>query len=964
MVSIVHDAVVNAALVATAADCGPFAPFDPALRLAELRDRLQRVRASTIVVTDPDQPHVRDLVDEFDLGLVCITRHDAGLGEASVLRRAVAAQAPHPSNPALILQTGGTSGTSTLVGLSHPQLDASLANMAAAFEMGPADRSLAVLPLFHVHGIVAGVLLPLSVGGSVACPKLYDATAFLGWLTEFEPTYYTAVPTVHASVLARARAHPDELGEHRLRFVRSTGAALDPEVAAGLEATLDVPVLAGYAMTETASQITSNRPGDQRRLDTVGTSVGPDVRVADDDGVAVAPGTSGRVMLRGSSVITQYLDDPDTDAERFRDGWLLTGDIGVLDTDGHLRLVGRSGDVIRRGGASVQPREVEMTLRGHAAVADAVVFGVPDERLGEQVAAAVVTSEPTSEAALRQYVFEHRLPAEVPRRILLVDQLLTEPSGKVRRRGLAEHYGLADLDRATDRPAPRPPRNDTEKRLADLWSDVLATPVSDVHADFFGLGGDSLRIKALLEAVEPAFGVDVPFIRFFDALTIADQAELVQNSPALSRPPEVTPRSHNEPFALSRAQERLWILEQLEPGKPDYHIPWWIRIDGPLDVARLQRAIEAVVQRHAPLRTLIEPHRGEPRQRVLTHVNVALERRPATGVLLDELRSHLDAPFDLANDIPIRSCLIDDGDSVVLAIAMHHMAADGLSIRHLGTDLSNAYNHDRPLPVLGHSYADYVEWERARALGDRYQADLDAWHDLLTPPPTAAALPWDRQPDAAIGGPAHAIDLDLADMDPPLLRTACRETRATPFMVLLSGLARSMAMLGDGDVVMGTPREDRSWGPAAPMIGYFVNTLPLRFDLRGRPTATEAVQRVRAAALHAYQIGDVAFDDIVARVNPPRDPSRNPLFDVMFTAPTGARSVVELDGLSVEPIQLPAQHVKFPMEVDVRVTDTQLIGSLSCDTRWFDPRTAADLAGLVEDMMYATVRAAARAATG
>ncbi len=963
IVGAVTDDLLTAALLSQAPNIAPFAPLDPTLRRGQLEQRYEALRAGIVVVDDPEGFPAAVAAD-MGLGVIVAQRSNSAPWAESPLGirdRCRSEPSGHVEQPAMILHTSGTSGAPSMVPISHRNLDASIQAMASTFGLTDKDRSLVVLPLFHVHSIMSSVVVPLAVGASVACPGLYNATEFLGWLQTFAPTYYSAVPTVHTSVLRRTVTHPAELGEHRLRFIRSSSATLSPEIRNGLEGTFGVPVSEGYAMTEAVSQITTNPLPPGRRKDfSVGTSVGPEIMITTEDGTEAEPGQPGRVRIRGASVVSGYLTDPDRSAQRFGKGWFDTGDSGYVDPDGYLFLTGRSSDRIKRGGASISPAGVEACLLEHPAVHEATVFAVPDQRLGEQVAAVVVTDSGADEQMLRDHVFEHRTPIDVPRRILIVDQLPTGATGKPLRSGLADLFGLHDMDAPAEDHEPRMPTTDLERALCVLWAEVLNTSVSDVNANFFSLGGDSLRIKELIVRVAEEVSVEVPFISFFDALTVAAQVDVISEAPAITEGHPTSTPAHAvdplAPFPLSRAQERLWVLEQLDPGRPDYHIPWRARCSGRLDLDRLERALQAVANRHQPLQTIISNNSGHPMQQV-REMRVPFERRIWGTDAHERIAEHTEAPFDLANDPMIRALALSAGDDHLLSIVVHHLAADGRSLENLANDLSEAYETDLPLPLLPAQYSDFVQWEASRAASMGYQDDLQRWRTTFTPQPAQPTLPGGRTPDGPPGGPAHTVTLDLGAVTPTALRDITRQAQATPFMVLLASVVRAISKAQKTtDVVIGTPSEDRMWAPAAPMIGYFVNTLPLRVDTTGEPTGLELIRRVKSRALQAYAAAAVSFDDIVATVNPVRDPNRTPLFDTMFTASHGEPALPTLTGLDIAAVSRETDLVKFPIEIDMRIGAEHITGSISCDQRWIDHSTATALAALIEASAEAMVR--------
>jgi len=357
-----------------------------------------------------------------------------------------AGRSPAPEDEALVLHTSGTTSRPKLVPLLQRNLAASARSIAASLELGPPDRSLNVMPLFHIHGIMAGLLAPLFAGGSVVATPGFDAFAFGRWLDELQPTYYSAVPTMHHLVLARTRPR-----QHcTLRFVRSSSSALARPIYEGLRDLFGVPVIEAYGMTEASHQMTTNPlPPREAKPGSVGLPAGIEVAVASTTNTLLPRSARGEVVVRGPTVIEGYADNPEANAAAFFDGWFRTGDEGYLDADGYLFLTGRIKEQINRGGEKISPLEVEEVLLGHPLVSEAAVFAIPDPRLGEEVGAVVVAAgeRPPTEAELREHLRQRLAAFKVPRTIVLRTEIPKGPTGKVQRVGMAQRLGIGVAQR-------------------------------------------------------------------------------------------------------------------------------------------------------------------------------------------------------------------------------------------------------------------------------------------------------------------------------------------------------------------------------------------------------------------------------------------------------------------------------------------------------------------------------------
>ncbi len=370
--------------------------------------------------------------------------------ESTAPRRAGAvATEPTPDDVALVLHTSGTTSRPKLVPLRHSNLVASVDNIIRTYALGPEDVSLCLMPLFHVHGLLASALATLCSGGTVVIPPRFNPLGLARLLQEHRVTWYSAVPTIHQLALARGGDRdPAALGAPppppALRFLRSCSSALAPATMDQLEARFCVPVLEAYGMTEASHQIASNPlPPARRVAGSVGTGTGVQLGVMDEDGTLLPAGATGEVVVRGPNVTAGYESDSAANAEAFTDGWFRTGDLGALDPGGYLTLLGRIKELINRGGEKISPREVDETLLRHPAVAEAVCFGVPHPVWGEEVAAAVVLREPAEPVELLRHCRDYLADFKVPRTLHVVEAIPRTATGKIQRRHVAARFGGA-----------------------------------------------------------------------------------------------------------------------------------------------------------------------------------------------------------------------------------------------------------------------------------------------------------------------------------------------------------------------------------------------------------------------------------------------------------------------------------------------------------------------------------------
>jgi acyl-CoA synthetase (AMP-forming)/AMP-acid ligase II len=423
-----------------ASTVGTAAPLNPSYTVEEFKFYLEDTRARALIVLAGSAKDARTAAKETKVAIIeCETADDGSINFSMNERLSVAKDEVKAGGKdiALILHTSGTTSRPKRVPLAHANLLTSARNVANTYQLTSEDVSLCVMPLFHVHGLVASTLATFQSGGTVVVPPKFNPLSFWATVREHGATWYSAVPTIHQVLLSRSKGSRP-LGAEQLRFIRSCSASLAPQLMTDMEATFGAPVLEAYGMTEAAHQMASNPlPPLARKAGSVGQGTAVEIGILDEAGNVLPPGSTGEVSIKGPNVFSGYEGNAEANAESFSDGWFRTGDQGVLDNEGYLTLVGRIKELINRGGEKISPREIDETLLRHPAVAEACCFAIPDRVYGEGVAAAVVLKDSATEKDLIAHCRSSLSEFKCPTTIYIMEAIPRTATGKIQRRNVA-----------------------------------------------------------------------------------------------------------------------------------------------------------------------------------------------------------------------------------------------------------------------------------------------------------------------------------------------------------------------------------------------------------------------------------------------------------------------------------------------------------------------------------------------
>lgn len=429
------------------------APLNPAYRADEFEFYLSDLKAKALIVEKGSDTPAIEVAKKLGVTLLELVPTPAqGAGSFTLENQSAKKMRlqqggwAQPGDVALILHTSGTTSRPKIVPLSHRNVAVSAGNIAQTLAFTRQDRGLNIMPLFHIHGLIAATLAPLSAGGYLFCTPGFNALKFFGWMEECKPNWYTAVPTMHQAILSRAAQNKATIEKYPLRFIRSSSSSLPTQVIREIEEVFKAPMIEAYGMTEASHQMCSNPlPPKVRKPGSVGLAAGPEVGIMDEHGKLLAKGSTGEIVIRGDNVTAGYENNPKANASAFTKGWFRTGDQGVMDAEGYVTLTGRLKEIINRGGEKISPVEVDEVLMDHPAVMQVVTFAVPHDKLGEEVGAAVVLREgmTATEQEIRAFAATRLADFKVPRRLVIVPEIPKGATGKLQRIGMAQKLGLA-----------------------------------------------------------------------------------------------------------------------------------------------------------------------------------------------------------------------------------------------------------------------------------------------------------------------------------------------------------------------------------------------------------------------------------------------------------------------------------------------------------------------------------------
>ena len=970
---------------------GVYLPIDPACPPERLTYMLDDA-AVPVVLT---QTRSQAMFAEHATRIVCIE----DVRDAITLESPPPVQRPsHPDMAAYVIYTSGSTGNPKGVVVPHRALMDRVPGVLARYKLRPSDRILQFVAMsFDVS--LEEIFTPWLCGAAVVLlpeegvPSLQEVTRLTA---DYQLTVLDLPPSYWHEWVAEL-VHTKTAPPSSLRLMILGSEATSPATLAIWEKVTGGKIewCNVYGLTETTLIAMSYGPDDTNGWDRytsipIGRPLANTQLYVLDAHMQPQPiGVPGELYIGGPSLARGYLNRPDLTAERFvpnpfpgeRAGERLyrTGDRVRTLRDGNLEFLGRVDTQVKIRGYRIEPGEIETLLRGYPGVREAVVLALADhsseqaDSQATRLVGYVVTARPSTglPKRLKRYLETRLPPYMVPASLVALQQLPRTPGGKIDRKALA----ALDAPRSVPSAQVITYQSHIEEQVAGVWAAVLQNGPIAREDDFFRLGGHSLQATQIVSRLRDEFGIEVPVRVMYDAPTVAAlsthiAARRLDVQPTAQFP--LHPTTHEGDAPLSFAQQRLWFLDQMEPGSPLYNIPSALRMQGKLDVAALEQSINTLVQRHAALRTTFQLVDGQPMQHVqpalrlpLPQVNLAdvsqSEREATTQRYLAEAATQ---PFDLTQGPLIRTTLLRlSATEHIFLLTLHHSIADGWSLSILFRELRDLYadyhaGQVPALPTLPVTYVDYALWQREWLQGSALAEQLDYWQGQLAGVPPVLELPTDFQRPAQISYQGAHVTFGLPAALSRDLQALAQREGVTTFMLMLAAFQTLLSRYsGQDDFVVGTPVAGRRQRETEGMIGLFVNTLAVRADLRGDPTFRQVLMRVREACVGAYEHEYLPFEKLVDALQLDRSLSYAPLFQVVFALQHAEQGEMAWPDLTLAALDQDSGTAKFDLSLTMTETGNALEGWLEYSTDLFQVETIIRLVRHWERLLEGIVSA-------
>ncbi|TYT70381.1 amino acid adenylation domain-containing protein [Microcystis aeruginosa KLA2] len=942
---------------------GAYVPLDPDYPIERIIFMLEDAAVKVLLT----QQELIDKLPEHQAQLICLDADWELISQFSQDNPITDVQA---TNLAYVIYTSGSTGQPKGVMLSHSNLSNHMFWMQETFPLTKTDRVLQKTP-FSFDASVWEFYAPLLVGGQllIAQPGGHtDSDYLLKTIAQQQVTTVQLVPSLLQMLLEQGGIENCQL----LKRVFCGGEILPVALQEKLLSQLNVNLCNLYGPTECCIDVTfwnCQREMYGQRIPIGRPISNTQIYILDSNLQSLPVGIPGELHIGGAGLARGYLNRPELTQEKFipnpfsnyPDSRLYkTGDLARYLPDGNIEYLGRIDNQVKIRGFRIELGEIETVLKQHSQVQSSVIIDQEDTSGNKRLVAYIVPQKETTPTPneLRQFLKEKLPDYMIPSAFVIMESLPLTPNGKIDRRALpAPEQNYERTDKFIL------PRNPIEEILVTIWTEVLKVQQISINDNFFELGGHSLLATQLISRIRTNLSIEIPLRSLFAAPTIEELGQqiqqLQQEDLTLSAPP-ILPRGEQSELLLSYAQTRLWFLDQLEPNSPFYNIPVALRLQGHLNQVALTQSLAEIIQRHEALRTNFVTVNGQPTQVIHTLTNWTVsvinlqhlspeEQKNAAKKLVKEQAFK---PFNLANEALVRATLIVlNNNEYWLSLCLHHVISDGWSmgvfIEEL-TALYNAVNQGQvsPLKPLPIQYTDFAIWQRKWFRGEVLENQLNYWRKQLAEAPTFLPLPTDKPRPARQSFTGAHQEFQLSLELTQKLTELSQQQGVTMFMTLLAAYGTLLyRYTGQSDILIGTPIANRNRREIESLIGFFVNTLVMRTDCSENPSFQELLMRVREMSLGAYTHQDLPFEMLVEALQPERNLSHTPLFQVMFALENTPLSEVKMSGLTIDSLPLEWGTAKFDLTLSMQNTETGLMGVWEYNTDLFNSETVERMNG-------------------